>query len=142
MTSIQQIRINYDQRLSLECCTACTCQPMQSQKAILWQGPTLFTVVTSAGTIDGACLSYVFPSAARIPGACFGVALMAVVQALSCVLWKHHQSESHQLSTQGASNDHCSTKIKCDADTSPIGLHHPNPPVLPADLGGLMNGHA
>ena len=90
----------------------------------------------TTGTINVACLSYVSQNAARVPAKCFGMALMAVVQAVSCVLWKHLQSES-PLEHEG-----CIIIIaapKCVASTSPIRPHHPNPPVLLADLGGLMN---
>ena len=110
-----------NQRLSLECCTACTCQPIQSQKAILSQVPTLFLVITSSllelSTVLARHTSP--PSAAGVPAACFVAALMPKVQALSCVLLKHLQSKppvSHQWSMKGASNHR---------DTSPIRPHHP-----------------
>ena len=37
-------------------------------------------------TINGACWSSISPNAAGVPAACFGAALMPIVQALSCVL--------------------------------------------------------
>ena len=70
--------------------------------------------IFTTGTINGACLSYVSPTAAGVPAACFGAALMPIVQALTCVLRKHFQSDpsvSHQWSMKDASNDHCSIKM-------------------------------
>ena len=69
--------------------------------------------IFTTGTINGACSSFSTPTAAEVPATCLGAALMPSVQALTCVL-KHFQSEpsvSHQRSTKGASNDHCSIKM-------------------------------
>ena len=42
--------------------------------------------IFTTGTINGACSSFFTPTAAEVPATCLGAALMAMVQALSCVL--------------------------------------------------------
>ena len=102
---------NQDQLLSLECCAACTRQPIQSQKATLWQGPTLFLVVRSSllelSTNYQWCLLVI-----NLPKCSW---------SSSCVLRRGSHahgpssklrpgnifSQSHQWSTKDASNDHC-----------------------------------
>ena len=109
---------NQDQLLWLECCTACTRQPIQINSITKGNAVTRPDTlpggqIFTTGTINGACSSFFTPTAAEVPATCFGVALMPMVQALSCVLWKHVQSDSsvsHQWSMKDASNDHC-TKL-------------------------------
>ena len=72
----------------------------------------LYSSLLELSTNYQRCLFAFFtPTAAEVPATCLGAALMPIVQALSCVLRKHLQSDplvSHQRSTKGASNDHWS----------------------------------
>ena len=125
MNSIQQISI-YDCRWNVVPHAPVNRQPIQSQKARSFNTILGWPVFT-AGTINGACSPYLSPSAAEVPATCFAVALMAMVQALSCVLWKHLQSES-SLQHENVVPAHPQS-----------ALIIPDPPVLLADLGALMN---
>ena len=90
----------------------------------------------TTGTIDGACSSY-FTSAAGVPAKCFGMALMPMVQSLSCIL-------------TGSESDKSSVQHQQSIDSQMIVAYHrihptsliSEPAVLPANLGGLMNDNA
>ena len=78
---------NQDQLLWLECCTACTRQPIQINSITKGNAVTRPDTlpggqIFTTGTINGACFSYVSPTAAEVPAACFDAALMPIVQAL------------------------------------------------------------
>ena len=104
-------------------------------------GPAPFT---TTGTINGACSSY-FTSAAGVPAACFGVALMPMVQALSCVLTRSEadgSSVQHQKWVKRSWHAFASSAQMANEDLSLPTLVIPGTPVLPANLGGVMNGNA
>ena len=130
---------NQDQLLSLECCAACTRQPIQSQKATLWQGRTLFLVVRSSllelSTNYQRCLLV--------------ISLPKCSWSSSCMLRRGSNahcpssdlrpgnifSQSHLIEW---SLQH--QNVMLAASTSPSAFIIP--PVLLADLGRLMNDDA
>ena len=93
-------------------------------------------------SINGACWSSISASAAGVPAACFGVALMPVVQALSCVLETSSVRVISESSVEhpGRIKWSLHQNVMLAASTSPSAFIIP--PVLLADLGRLMNDDA